>query len=53
MSTLYHVPLVMDGSWLLVVPRNIAVGLQPTCVVIQLAMSGSRRVSVVLTSMAV
>ena len=53
MSALYCVPLFTDGSWLLVVLAQAAEGLQPMCAVIQLAMSRSRRVSVVLTSRAV
>jgi len=46
----------MDGTWLLVVPIKTEVRiqlLQTRCVVIQLAMNRSRRVSVVLTLMAV
>jgi len=53
MSALYHDPLFKDGIWFLVVPGKSAVGLQPMCVVIQLAMNRSRRVSVVLSLMAV
>jgi len=44
MSALYHVPLLVDGTWLLILPVKSAVGLQPIYVVIQLAMNRSRRV---------
>jgi len=49
--TLHHVPLFMDGTWLLLVPIKTAVGLQllKISVVIQRAMNRSRRVSVVNT----
>ena len=52
MSALPHVPLFMDGTWLLLVSFKTAVDLQllPTrCAMIQLAMNWLRRVSVVLT----
>jgi len=51
MSALPHVPLFMDGTWLLLVSVNTAVDLQllPTrCAMIQLAMNRLRRASVVL-----
>jgi len=55
-SVLHHIPLYLDGAWLLQVPVKTAVDLhllQPKYVVIQLAMSRSRRVSVVLTLTAI
>jgi len=56
MSALHHVPLFMDGTWLFLVPVKTAVDLQlfqARCVVIQLAMNRSRRVSIVLNWRAV
>jgi len=53
MSALYYVPLSMNGTWLLIVSVKTAVGLQPMCVVTQLAINRSRRVSVAITLMAV
>jgi len=53
MSALPHVPLFMDGTWLLLVPVKTAVDLEllPTrCAMIQLVMNTLRRVSVVSTS---
>jgi len=55
-SALDHVPLRMDRTWLYLSPVETAVDpqrLQASCVVIQLAISRSRRVSVVLNFMAV
>jgi len=55
-AVLHHIPLFMDGAWLLLVPLKTALDLQllqTKYVVIQLAMSSSRRVSVVLTLTAV
>jgi len=55
-SALHHVPLFMDRIWLLLVPVETEVDLQllqTRYVVIQLAMNRSRRVSVVLTLMAI
>jgi len=55
-SALHHVPLFMDRIWLLLVPVDTEVDLpllQTRCVVIQLAMNMSRRLSVVLILMAV
>ena len=55
MSALQHVPLVMDGTWLLLVSVKAAVDLQllqTRYAMIQLAMNRSRRVSLVLTLMA-
>jgi len=48
MSALHHVPLFMNRIWLLVVPVETKVDLQllqTRCVVIQLPMNRSRRVS--------
>jgi len=53
MSARYHAPLSMDGTWLLVVLVKTAVGLQPMCVVIQLAMNRARQVSAVLSLKAI
>jgi len=47
-SALHHVPLFMDGAWCLLVPVNTVVDLQllqTKYILIQLAMSRSRRVS--------
>jgi len=55
-SVLHHVPLSVDRIWLLLVTFETEVDqklLQTRCVVIQLAMNRSRRVSVILTLMAV
>jgi len=55
-SALHHVPLFMDRIRLLLLPVETEVDLQllqTRCVVIQLAMNRSRRVSVVSTLMAV
>jgi len=52
MSALPHVPLFMDGTWLLLKSVKTAVDLEllPTrCAMIQLAMNTLRRVSVVST----
>jgi len=52
MSAFPHVPLFMDGTWLLLVSVKTAGDLQllPTrCAMIQLAMNRLRRVSAVLT----
>jgi len=54
MSAPHHVPLFVDGTWLLLTPVKTAEDLQllqTRCVVIQLAMK-TRRVSVVLKFMA-
>jgi len=52
MSALPHVPVFMDGTWLLLVSVKTAVDLQllPTrCAMIQLAINRLKGVSVVLT----
>jgi len=55
-SALHHVSLFVDRIWKLLVPVETDVHLQPLqarCVVIQLVMNRSKRVSVVLTLTAV
>jgi len=55
-SAFHYVPLFMDRIWLLLVPVETDVDLQllqTRCVVIQLAMNRSRRVSAVMILMAV
>jgi len=54
--TLQNAPLFMFGTWLSLVSVKTSVDLQllqTRCVVIQLAMSRSRRMSVVLTLMVI
>jgi len=51
MSTLHHVPLFMDGTWLLLEPVKNSVDvhlLLTRCIVIQLAMNRPRQVSIAI-----
>jgi len=55
-SALHHVPFFLDGACLLLVPVKTAVDsqvFQTRCVVVQLAVSRSKEIFVVLTLLAV